>query len=242
MVPQRLHRDQPVTCGRPSATPAHHCRRTPRRRQVAFGHPSDHCRGAAGLLHGRPARDVARAVPGVKSGLSRHPRTWRRRLILELLVNLGGPCSIRDHRIEFVKVPSSKDRPDPRTSFAGYVVSLPYSVRDRCRDRVCRHHRGAVRPGSGPKAGVRRRAIGHVGVLEVAGRLSGVVEGQDASPRSGRGLPSGRYPSSAKPSGRDVLMANGHTTQSWALFWMPQFSDGWTAHGSLSELAPAIAF
>jgi len=31
-------------------------------------------------------------------------------------------------------------------------------------------------------------------------------------------------------------MANGQTTQSSALFWMPQFSDGWAAHGSLSEL------
>jgi hypothetical protein len=161
---------------------------------------------------------------------------WRRRIILELLLNLGGPCSIRDHRIEFVNVPSSTDRPDPRTSLDGHVVCMPCSGRGPCRDRVCRHHRGAVRAGSGPQAGVRRRATGHLGVLEVAGRISGVVKGLGFWPRSGRGLPSGRYPSSAKPPGRDVLVANGQTRQPSALFWMPRFSDGWAAHGRLSEL------
>ena len=118
-------------------------------------------------------------VSGVSLELSRPPRTWRRWLILVLLLNPGGPCFFRSYRIELGTVQSSKDSSNSYSSFDNQSSS---ALLGSCLRRVCRQHPRAVRPPAGSPAGVRRRAVVQVGVLEGDGRHNEVVDGLEASP------------------------------------------------------------
>jgi hypothetical protein len=89
------------------------------------------------------------------------------------------PVSFRSYRIELGTMPSSKDSP---SSYSSFDHQSSFALPDPCLRRVCRQLPRAVRPPAGSPAGVRRRAIVQVGVLEVAGRHSEVVDGLEASP------------------------------------------------------------
>ena len=202
----------------------------PKQRLDGVWSPSYSWRGGFGydVLDG-PARQVAWAVSGVSFVLSRPPRTWRRWFVFVLLLNPGSPCHLPELPNRVVTVPSLTDSASSFPSSDDHVVV--------CLSRpVCPP--GSQSSPSHPQvspAGVRRRATGHVEVLEVAGPLGAVADGL-AAPTRYRSLPRAGHPSSAKPSGRDVLGADGQARRSLTLACTPKSRKGRTPPGSLRGL------
>ena len=130
--------------------------------------PSYSWRGGFGyeFLDGH-AREVAWVVLGVSFVVSRPPRTWRRWFVFVLLLNPGSPCHL----------PELPNRVGHRAVIHGLRQFL-LTFRPPCR-RLPESVRVSVGtseqsvPPAGSLAGVRRRAISHAEVLQVAGSIGG---------------------------------------------------------------------
>lgn len=99
--------------------------------------------------------------------------------------------SFRDHRIEFVTVSLCRARANPSTRYDHEVVLGSARFAARVQIVSAAGIPQEVLPAE-VLTGVRGRATGHAGVLEVAGRRGEVVCGLDAPIRY-RSLPRGRY-------------------------------------------------
>src|SRR5450759_4584891 len=108
----------------------------------------------------------------------RASRPWWRRLLPVLLPTLGGPCpTFRDQRIE----PAMAQRPtrthDLPAESDHHVVLLPTQYVPHVPTKLLKPSAG--RAAIGRQVRARKHAIRQVVVLEVAGRLSDVVEDLD---------------------------------------------------------------